>query len=77
MAQRIVNVKAGDKFIVNCKNSGFEYGIIVESITEIKNISSEEDEWIRCKYISGKSLYKNLEFWQRTIDLKRYKGKIK
>ena len=77
MAQVIRNVKIGDKFIVNAETTGFENGVIVESITESKNISTKEDEWIRCKYIGGESSYKNLELWQKTVDLKRYRGKIK
>ena len=75
MAQVIRNVKIGDKFIVNAETTGFEHGIIVESITESKNISGKKH--IRCKYVSGESQWKNLELWQKTVDLKRYKGKIK
>ena len=77
MAQRIVNVKAGDKFIVNDTTTGFEYGVVVESLSEELSITNDERRFIRCKYIGGKSLYKNLELWQKTVDLKRYKGKIK
>ena len=77
MAQRIRNVKIGDRFTVNAKANGFEYGIIVESISEEKNIHNEEVRHIRCKYVSGESKCKNLELWQKTVDLKRYKGKIK
>ena len=36
MAQRIRNVKIGDRFTVNAETNGFEYGIIVESISEEK-----------------------------------------
>ena len=36
MAQIIRNVKVGDRFTVNAKTNGFEYGIIVESISEEK-----------------------------------------
>ena len=77
MAQVIRNVKVGDKFIVNAKTTGFEYGVIVESISEEKNIHYKEVRSIRCKYIGGESLYKDLELWQKTVDLKRYRGKIK
>ena len=77
MAQVIRNVKVGDKFIVNAETTGFEYGVIVESITESKNIHNKEVRSIRCKYVSGESKWKNLELWQRTVDLKRYGGKIK
>lgn len=77
MAQVIRNVKIGDRFIVNAETTGFEYGVIVESISEEKNIHNEEVRNIRCKYVSGESKWKNLEFWQKTIDLKRYGGKIK
>ena len=75
MAQKIRNVKVGDKFIVNAGTLGFEKGIIVESISEERNISNDEVRYIRCKYVSGESLWKKIELWQKTIDLKRYKGK--
>ena len=77
MAQVIRNVKIGDRFTVNAKTNGFEYGIIVESISEEKNIHNEEVRYIRCKYVNGESRWKKLELWQKTVDLKRYKGKIK
>ena len=77
MAQVIRNVKVGDKFIVNAETTGFEYGVIVESISELKNISNKGEEYIRCKYVSGESQWKNLELWQKTVNLKRYRGKIK
>lgn len=77
MAQVIRNVKVGDKFIVNAKTTGFENGVIVESISEEKNIHNEEFRKIRCKYVSGESRWKDLELWQKTVDLKRYRGKIK
>lgn len=70
MAQVIRNVKVGDKFTVNAETTGFEYGIIVESISEEKNIHNDEVRNIRCKYVSGESRWKNLELWQKTIDLK-------
>ena len=77
MAQKIRNVKVGDKFIVNAETTGFENGVIVESISEEKNIHNEEIRNIKCKYVSGESQWKKLELWQKTVDLKRYKGKIK
>ena len=77
MAQVIRNVKVGDKFIVNVETTGFEYGVIIESTTELKNISNKGEEYIRCKYVSGESLWKNVELLHKTVDLKRYKGKIK
>ena len=77
MAQVIRNVKVGDKFIVNAETTGFENGVIVESISEEKNIHNEEVRNIRCKYVSGESQWKDLELWQRKVDLKRYRGKIK
>ena len=77
MAQVIRNVKVGDKFIVNAETTGFEKGVIVESISEEKNIHNKEVRNIRCKYVSGKSQWKNLELWHKTVDLKRYRGKIK
>ena len=75
MAQIIRNVKIGDKFIVNAETAGFEHGIIVESVTESKNISGKEH--IRCKYVSGESQWKNLELWQKIVHLKIYEGEIK
>lgn len=77
MARRIANVKIGDRFIVKSEALGFEKGIIVESISEERNISNDEVRYIRCKYVSGESLWKKIELWQKTIDLKRYRGKIK
>ena len=77
MAQVIRNVKVGDKFIVNAETTGFENGVIVESISEEKNIHNKEVRNIRCKYVSGESRWKNLELWQKTVYLKRYRGKIK
>ena len=77
MAQVIRNVKVGDKFIVNAETTGFEYGVIVESISEEKNIHNKEVRNIRCKHVSGESRWKNLELWQKTVDLKRYRGKTK
>ena len=77
MARRIASVKIGDKFIVNAETTGFEYGVIVESISEERNISNDDVRFIRCKYVSGVSLWKKIELWQKTVDLKRYKGKIK
>ena len=71
MARRIASVKIGDKFIVNAEFTGFEYGVIVESITELKNISNKDEKHIRCKYVSGESKWKNLELWQKTVDLKK------
>lgn len=75
MARRIASVKIGDRFIVNAETTGFEYGVIVESISEEKNIHNKEVRSIRCKYVSGESRWKKIELWQKTIDLKRYKGK--
>ncbi len=77
MAQIIRNVKIGDKFIVNCETSGFEYGIIIESLDEELNISNDESRFIKCVYVNGESEHKNIWLWQKTVDLKRYKGKIK
>ena len=77
MAQVIRNVKIGDKFIVNAETAGFEHGVVVESLSEELNITNDESRFIRCKYVSGESNWKNLGLWQKTVDLKRYKGKIK
>ena len=77
MAQVIRNVKVGDKFIVNDETTGFEYGIVVESLSEELNITNDESRFIRCKYVSGESNYKTIWLWQKTVELKRYKGKIK
>lgn len=77
MAQPIRNVKVGDKFIVNNTTTGFEHGVVVESLNEEFNITNDESRFIRCKYVSGESKYKTIWLWQKTVDLKRYKGKIK
>ena len=77
MAQVIRTVKVGDKFIVNDAATGFEYRVVVESLSEELNITNDESRFIRCKYVSGESNYKTIWLWQKTVDLKRYKGKIK
>ena len=77
MAQAIRNVKVGNKFIVIDATTGFEYGVVVESLGEELNITNDESRFIRCKYVSGESKYKTIWLWQKTVDLKRYKGKIK
>ena len=77
MAQVIRNVKIGDKFIVNDTATGFEYGVVVESLGEELNIANDESRFIRCKYVSGESEYKTIWLWQKTVELKRYRGKIK
>ena len=73
----IKNVKVGDRFTVNAKNNGFEYGVVVESLGEELNITNDESRFIRCKYVSGESNYKTIWLWQKTVELKRYRGKIK
>ena len=60
MAQVIRNVKVGDKFIVNDATKGFEYGVVVESLSEELNITNDESRFIRCKYVSGESNYKTI-----------------
>ena len=77
MAQVIRNVKIGDKFVVTGGTAGFEHGVIVKSLGEELNISDNKRRFIRCIYVSGESQWKDLELWQKTVDLKRYKGKIK
>ena len=77
MAQVIRNIKVGDKFIIINTTTGFEYGVVVESLGEELNITNDESRFIRCKYVSGESEYKTIWLWQKTVDLKRYKGKIK
>ena len=77
MAQAIRNVKIGDKFVVNNGTPGFEYGVIVKSLDEELNISNDERRFIKCVYVSGESSYKSLELWQKTVDLKKYRRKIK
>ena len=77
MAQAIRNVKVGDKFIVNDATTGFEYGVVVESLSEELNITNDESRFIRCKYASGESKYKTMWLWQKTVEQKRYRGKIK
>ena len=78
MAQRIVNIKAGQRFIVvqNTSN-GFPDGCIVEALQDNKD----------CRYVvkglkwvgghEPDDVYKRVDLAHHTIDLKRYRGKIK
>ena len=75
MAQVIRNVKVGDKFVVNDRTPGFEYGVIVKSLDEELNISNDERRFIKCVYVIGESSYKRLELRQKKVDLKDIKEK--
>lgn len=77
MAQVIRNIKVGNRFIIIDQSTGFECGVVVESLGEELNIANDEKRFVRCKYVSGESKYKTVWLWQRTVELKRYKGKIK
>ena len=79
MAQRIVNIKAGQRFIiVNESCGGFEKGCIVEALCDrdsvhynagyFKWIGGYEPEYYDCRIV---------ELTQNKVDLKRYRGKIK
>ena len=79
MAQRIVNIKAGQKFIivgVSCR--GFEVDCIVEALSDRDNVDSNAGyfKWIGGYKPKGYD-YKIVVLRQNKVDLKRYKGKIK
>ena len=78
MAQRIVNIKAGQKFIVvQNTTEGFPEGCIVEALWDIKDCGKV----VRgLKWVGGyepDDVYKRVDLAHNTVDLKRYKGKIK
>ena len=78
MAQRIVNIKAGQKFIVvQDTTNGFPEGCIVEALSDIKDCGRV----VRgLRWVGGyepKPIYKQADLTHLTVDLKRYKGKIK
>ena len=78
MAQRIVNIKAGQKFIiVQNTSSGFPEGCIVEALQDNKDCGNivQGLKWVG-GYEPGPG-YKRVELTHYTVDLKRYKGKIK
>ena len=76
MAQRIVNIKAGQRFLVIDKEEiGFKENTIVEALESINNI--DENMWFYCKWIGGNKNYMNIALKQNIEHLKRYKGKIK
>lgn len=78
MAQKIVNIKAGQKFIIiqNTTN-GFPEGCIVEALRDNKDCGTV----VRgLKWVGGyepKPVYKRVDLDHHIEDLKRYKGKIK
>ena len=79
MAQKIVNIKAGQKFIIvdnSCE--GFEVGCIVEALCDRDNVSHNAGyfKWIGGYEPEGYN-YKIVELTQNKVDLKRYRGKIK
>ena len=78
MAQRIVNIKAGQRFIIiQNTTSGFPEGCIVEALWDSKDCSKV----VRgLKWVGGHEpddVYKQSVLGHHTVDLKRYKGKIK
>ena len=78
MAQRIVNIKAGQKFIVvQDTSNGFPKGCIVEALGDIKDCGYTVQG---LKWVGGyepDDVYKRVDLAHHTVDLKRYKGKIK
>ena len=79
MAQKIVNIKAGQKFIiVDNSLGGFEVGCIVEALCDRDNVNCNAGYF---KWIGGYEPkdynYKIVELTHNKVDLKRYKGKIK
>ena len=78
MAQRIVNIKAGQRFIIiqNTTN-GFPEGCIVEALWDSKDCGEVVQG---LKWVGGHELddvYKRVDLAHNAVDLKRYKGKIK
>ena len=78
MAQRIVNIKAGQKFIiVQNTSSGFPEGCVVEASKDIKDCGKIVQG---LKWVGGyepDDVYKRVDLAHNAVDLKRYKGKIK
>ena len=78
MAQRIVNIKAGQKFIVvQNTSSGFPEGCIVEALWDSKDCGEVVQG---LKWVGGyepEPAYKRVALAHNKVDLKRYKGKIK
>lgn len=78
MTQRIVNIKAGQKFIVVQNTScGFPKGCIVEALWDSKDCGKVVHG---LKWVGGyepEYTYKQVNLSHYTVDLKRYKGKIK
>lgn len=79
MAQAIRNIKAGQLFeVIGNKSNGFKIGSIVEANGTAMNIKDENDYVGDFNWVGGYgSEYKRYTLCQKTIDLKRYKGKIK
>ena len=78
MEQRIVNIKAGQRFIIiqNTTN-GFPEGCIVEALSDIKDCGRIVQG---LRWVGGyepKPVYKQVDLAHHTVDLKRYRGKIK
>lgn len=78
MAQIIRNVKAGQKFIVVQNTSGgFPEGCIVEALWDSKDCGKVVQG---LRWVGGYELehvYRQVALSHHTVDLKRYKGKIK
>ena len=78
MAQRIANIKAGQKFIiVQNTSSGFPKGCIVEALWDDKDCGNIAKG---LKWVGGyepDDAYKRVDLAHNVVDLKRYRGKIK
>ena len=78
MAQRIVNIKAGQKFIVvQNTSSGFPKGCVVEALWDSKDCGKVVHG---LKWVDGYEIeyeHKQVDLSHYTVDLKRYKRKIK
>ena len=78
MEQKIVNIKAGQKFIIVKNTSyGFPKGCVVEALWD----SEDCGEVVHgLKWVDGYEIedeQKQVDLSHYTVDLKRYKGKIK
>ena len=78
MEQKIVNIKAGQKFIIidNAIN-GFPIDAIVEAQETIRNCRGSAGIFRLIGGVDENHHWRELELNQRVSDLKRYRGKIK
>lgn len=79
MAQVIRNIKAGQLFeVIGRKSSGFQVGSIIKANESTINIKDKYKFVGQFSWIGGSGeIYKDITLAQKTIDLKRHKGKIK